>query len=269
MSLPQHHGDAHPRSIVFEGYEYKTLAEHDPHSTQVIDERGKLYSLESPWHIAGHYGSYDAALDEVCQRYPWAAHALVLSDGLLKFTGLTQNSSDREELERTVSNLGLKYLTQENGQFGAIGQEQQQLLFEQEILEFRERVDKQRGIVERDDLKLQQLRAHHADCVGKLEKLRHRRLELIGDLEQLVAQQHEPGAEESIQIELALLDAQQIPAHHGEVAIADEAVAIQMAIQSEYSGLLEALTRHLQILLPSAHEALASLTFDVLIRRKL
>jgi hypothetical protein len=67
---------------------YKSLGSHDPHSTQVISERKKLYDLDPAWHICSP--TPDAL--HVCAAYPWAAYALVFADGSAHFTarGLQQ-----------------------------------------------------------------------------------------------------------------------------------------------------------------------------------
>ena len=69
-------------SIIFNGHVYKSLGNHDPHSTQVINERGKLYDLDPAWHICSP--TPDAL--HVCATYPWAACALVFADGSAYYT---------------------------------------------------------------------------------------------------------------------------------------------------------------------------------------
>ena len=61
---------------------YKSLGSHDPHSTQTINERDKLYDLDPAWHICSP--TPDAL--HVCAAYPWAAYALVFADGSAYFT---------------------------------------------------------------------------------------------------------------------------------------------------------------------------------------
>ena len=73
-------------TIVYKDHFYKSLADHNPHSTQPIDERGKLYSLDSIWQICPKTPD---ALD-VCSKYPWAAAALVFADGSACCTALNQ-----------------------------------------------------------------------------------------------------------------------------------------------------------------------------------
>jgi hypothetical protein len=76
------------KSIVHNGHVYKSLADHDPHSTDVIDENNALRSLDPAWEICPN--TPDAL--HVCETYPWAAYALVLADGNAHFTklGLTK-----------------------------------------------------------------------------------------------------------------------------------------------------------------------------------
>jgi hypothetical protein len=73
---------ADPRSITHNGYWYKSLADHDPHSAQVIDERGKLYNLDPSWHLCPN--TADAL--HVCATHPWQAHALIFADGSAHWT---------------------------------------------------------------------------------------------------------------------------------------------------------------------------------------
>ena len=73
---------AHPKTIIHNGYQYKTLADHDPHSTKCINEYKKLYPLDPTWHIC------PATPDtlQICTAYPWAARALVFADGSAAYT---------------------------------------------------------------------------------------------------------------------------------------------------------------------------------------
>ena len=73
-----------PQSIVYNGYEYKSLADHDPHSTVVMDEWNKLYSMDAHWQLCPN--TPDAL--HVCKTYPWAAYALVFADGSAHWTAL-------------------------------------------------------------------------------------------------------------------------------------------------------------------------------------
>jgi hypothetical protein len=61
---------------------YKSLAEHDPASTQPITEYNKLYNLDSAWHICSP--TPDAL--HVCAAYPWAAYTLVFANGSAYYT---------------------------------------------------------------------------------------------------------------------------------------------------------------------------------------
>jgi hypothetical protein len=77
-----------PKSIVFNGHVYKSLAEHDPHSTKPINEYEKRYNLDPAWHICSP--TPDAV--HVCAAYPWAAYALIFADGSAHFTALGPKS---------------------------------------------------------------------------------------------------------------------------------------------------------------------------------
>jgi hypothetical protein len=61
---------------------YKSLGSHDPHSTQAISERNKLYDLDPAWRICPP--TPDAL--HVCATYPWAAGALVFANGSSRYT---------------------------------------------------------------------------------------------------------------------------------------------------------------------------------------
>jgi hypothetical protein len=75
---------AEDRSVVFNGFSYKSLAEHDPHSTAPIDEYMNMLAIEPHWHVSPD--TPDAR--HVCSTYPWAAYALVLADGSACWTAL-------------------------------------------------------------------------------------------------------------------------------------------------------------------------------------
>ena len=66
------------------GHVYKSLADHDPHSTTAINEYDKLYNLDPPWELCPN--TPDAL--HVCKTYPWAAYALVFADGSAHWTAL-------------------------------------------------------------------------------------------------------------------------------------------------------------------------------------
>jgi hypothetical protein len=84
---PAHSDLRSAQCVIFNGHVYKSLAEHDPHSNQPISEYGKLYNLDSAWHICSP--TPDAL--HVCAIYPWAARSLVFADGSAHFTGLDSN----------------------------------------------------------------------------------------------------------------------------------------------------------------------------------
>jgi hypothetical protein len=91
------HSDLHSaQSVIFNGHVYKSLGSHDPHSTQVIDERCKLYNMDPAWHICSP--TPDAL--HVCAAYPWAAGALVFADGSAHWTANGPNSTLRTLLVR-------------------------------------------------------------------------------------------------------------------------------------------------------------------------
>ena len=70
------------------GHVYKTLADHDPHSTEVIGEGGKLYNLDPHWELCPP--TPDAL--HVCKTYPWAADGLVFADGSAHWTAHAPHS---------------------------------------------------------------------------------------------------------------------------------------------------------------------------------
>ena len=83
MPLQPAHSDLHSvQSVIFNGHVYKTLGSHDPHSTQTIEEYGKLYNLHPAWQICSP--TPDAL--HVCASYPWAAYALVFANGSAQYT---------------------------------------------------------------------------------------------------------------------------------------------------------------------------------------
>jgi hypothetical protein len=83
---------APPKSIVFNGHEYKTLAEHNPASTQATPNNSfHLYNMDPSWHICSP--TPDAL--HVCTTYPWAAYTLVFADGSAYFTALAPTADGR------------------------------------------------------------------------------------------------------------------------------------------------------------------------------
>ena len=79
---PAHSDLRSAQCVIFNGHVYKSLGSHDPHSTQLISERNKLYDLDPAWHICSP--TPDAL--HVCAAYPWAALALVFADGSARIT---------------------------------------------------------------------------------------------------------------------------------------------------------------------------------------
>ena len=79
---PAHSDLRSAQCVIFNGHVYRSLGSHDPHSTQVIDERNKMYDLDPTWHICSP--TPDAL--HVCAAYPWAAYALVFADGSSRYT---------------------------------------------------------------------------------------------------------------------------------------------------------------------------------------
>jgi hypothetical protein len=96
------------KCIVFNGYIYKTLGDHDPSSVRLINELGKLYKLEPGWQISP--ATPDAL--HVCAAYPWAAQALVLADESAYCTSLAVSPGMKTKSYRLVT---------EGGKCGAVG----------------------------------------------------------------------------------------------------------------------------------------------------
>jgi hypothetical protein len=67
---------------VYNGYAYKSLADHKPFRQETINEWNKMYVVESPWELCPN--TSDAR--HVCGHYPWATYALVLADGASYWT---------------------------------------------------------------------------------------------------------------------------------------------------------------------------------------
>lgn len=70
--------------VVCDGHMYKSLAGHDPHSNQPVDEYNRLYPLLEGWQLCPN--TPDAV--RMCCSYPWATYALVFADGSSHFTAL-------------------------------------------------------------------------------------------------------------------------------------------------------------------------------------
>jgi hypothetical protein len=98
------------RCVLHNGYYYKSLADHDPSSHQVVARgtasRDVLYALPLGWELCPN--TPDAVL--VCSQNPWGNHALVLQDGQAIWTAHAENPG---------SSAGSRKLSQESGRFGA------------------------------------------------------------------------------------------------------------------------------------------------------
>ncbi len=98
--------------FVYNGHAYKSLADHDPRSTQAIDESKKLYNLDPAWHICPR--TPDAL--RVCASCPWAAYALVLADGSAHWTALAPTAKSTFRPGKEAASSGC--LRTEKGQYG-------------------------------------------------------------------------------------------------------------------------------------------------------
>jgi hypothetical protein len=70
-------------TVLHNGYAYKTLGNHNPHSETAVSEQYKRYELDSGWEISPK----TPETLNMC-TYPWAAYALVFSDGSAHLTSL-------------------------------------------------------------------------------------------------------------------------------------------------------------------------------------
>lgn len=104
------------RCVVHNGIVYKTLADHDPHSTSAIHEHHKLYNLEPPWQICPK--TADAL--HVCAAYRWASLALVFADGSAHWTALphTLKGGASPLYQPGAQAKPDNGLTQQGGQYG-------------------------------------------------------------------------------------------------------------------------------------------------------
>jgi hypothetical protein len=98
---PTHAGDACwpgvKECVVHNGYAYRSLARHDPHSREVIPERENFYSVGSPMPMGAvprHLRSCDAR--HVCAASPWATFAIVFADGPRKVQTVQVFLQDRQ-----------------------------------------------------------------------------------------------------------------------------------------------------------------------------
>jgi hypothetical protein len=102
------------RCIVLNGIVYKSLADHDPHSTSPIRGCYNLYNLDAPWQIC--LKTADAL--HVCATYPWASYALVFADGSAHWTALPQTRPGGENLQPGAQARPSYGLRQQGGQHG-------------------------------------------------------------------------------------------------------------------------------------------------------
>jgi hypothetical protein len=108
--------DADERSVVYNGNVYKSLAGHDPHSRDSIDESRKLYNLEPPWQICPK--TPDAL--HVCAAYRWGTDALVFSDGSAHWTARSYSYDTWYNGTAGSEAPTNRSLRQEGCQYGAI-----------------------------------------------------------------------------------------------------------------------------------------------------
>ena len=100
--------------INYNGYVYKSLADHDPHSTTAIDEGNKLYSLDPAWELCPN--TPDAL--HVCRTYPWAGYALIFADGSAHWTKIAPSRDP--SLEPGTCATSSTCLRQEGEQYGVL-----------------------------------------------------------------------------------------------------------------------------------------------------
>ena len=99
-------------SISHNGYIYKSLANHDPYSSELINEHNQLYPLPSGWELCPN--TPDAL--HVCASYHWATYALIFADGSAHWTlaGPRVHSNYQPGAQVTPSG----FLRQKGGRYG-------------------------------------------------------------------------------------------------------------------------------------------------------
>ena len=102
-----------PMSITYNGHQYKTLANHNPHSAQVINEYDKLYNLNSSWHLCPR--TPDAL--HVCATHRWQSYALVFVDGSAHFT---QCAPSDPSYKPGMTARGSDCLVQKEGKYASL-----------------------------------------------------------------------------------------------------------------------------------------------------
>jgi hypothetical protein len=80
-------------AVLYNDYAYKTLGNHNPHSETAVSEQYKRYVLDSGWEISPK----TPETLNMC-TYPWAAYALVFSDGSAHLTSLSSCGKQGELL---------------------------------------------------------------------------------------------------------------------------------------------------------------------------
>jgi len=91
------------RIIIHDGYQYKTLADHDPHSTQKVDESGEYRALDPEWEICPN--TPDTV--RVCAAFPWQVDVLVFDDGSAvgTFSAVEIGGGEGEEVPPSTESL--------------------------------------------------------------------------------------------------------------------------------------------------------------------
>jgi hypothetical protein len=119
ITITQAAAAADPMSITYNGYQYKTLASHNPHSAQVINEYGqtlydqKVFNLDSSWHLCPR--TPDAL--HVCATHPWQSYALVFADGSAHFT---QCAPSDPSYKTGMAARGSGCLVQKEGKYASL-----------------------------------------------------------------------------------------------------------------------------------------------------
>jgi hypothetical protein len=101
---------AHPEVIMHDGFQYKTLFDHNPHLDypHLVGECYNRRRLDPGWHICPN--TPDTV--RVCAAYPWQAGTLVFADGSGIRTGACAGDDDAGNTVNT------EVLIQEDGLFG-------------------------------------------------------------------------------------------------------------------------------------------------------
>jgi hypothetical protein len=121
-------------SVVHNGYAYRSLARHNPHSQEIIisiysrDYSVQFYSVDPPWELCPD----TCEARHVCATYPWATRALVFADGSACWT----KNSTPHNCSYTKMSPGKSwyipsrtYLHQKEGKYGAVVDWEEQVDF--------------------------------------------------------------------------------------------------------------------------------------------